>query len=207
MQRCRSTFTGGIEEDDQAIKLIDIIDETRPLSLALPSNLSYLQNDNGYLYSNNPGTSGFVAMVNFINDKYVITFRGTDSSLTAYGSTLQVVLAGTPPTAPASQLYQGILDYGDANTSAHLGRGSVAATQWDAAKDLVDFVLYSLAGGDKSKVVVTGQSMGGGLAALASAYFGVEGNVFAPAPYGNQLTVEAMRLAMPAFMAGGRPSI
>ena len=93
-----------------------------------------------------------------------------------------------------------VLDAGDAYTSRYLGSGTTSVTQWDAAKALVDYVLSTLAGGVASKVVVTGQSMGGGLAGLASAYFGVQGDVFAPAPYAAQLHLEAVRKALDTFL-------
>jgi fermentation-respiration switch protein FrsA (DUF1100 family) len=184
---------------DQAIKLKDITGTTNPLPVALPSGFN-LQSDNGYIYSNSGGASGFVAMVNFINGKYVVTFRGTDSNLTAIKSVQEAFINGNTPAPPTgSNLYQGQLDYGDAYTSRNLASGTTAVTQWDAAKALVQSVI-DLAG-DKTKVVVTGQSMGGGLAGLASAYFGIEGDVFAPAPYKAQLNIEAMRLGMAAFVA------
>ena len=50
------------------------------MQLVLPNNLSFLSNDNGYLYSNSGAMTSFVAMVNKIGDTYVITFRGTDSA-------------------------------------------------------------------------------------------------------------------------------
>jgi hypothetical protein len=189
---------------DQTIKLVDITGTTAPLTLSsLPAGLN-LQNDGGYIYSSGGGTSGFVAMVNLIGGKYVVTFRGTDSTYTAYGSVYAGALNGNTPVPTTPGLIQGILDYGDVYTSRNLGSGTTLTTQWDAAKALVDLVINNLAQGDKSKVVVTGQSMGGGLAGLASAYFGVEGNVFAPAPYAAQLKMEAMRKALPAFMAANQ---
>ncbi|SNT01411.1 Ca2+-binding protein, RTX toxin-related [Tardiphaga sp. OK246] len=186
---------------DQSIKLVDITGANAPLAIQnLPAGLN-LSSDNGYIYSTGGGTSGFVAMVNVIGDKYVVTFRGTDSNVSAWESVYAGFMNGNTPTAPTTpNTYQGVLDYGDLYTSRNLGFGSTSTTQWDAAKALVDLVLNTLANGDKSKVVVTGQSMGGGLAGLASAYFGVEGDVFAPAPYAAQLKIEAVRLALPEFL-------
>ena len=43
---------------DQSLKLSDITGERTPVQLVLPSNLSYLTNDNGYLYSNSGGLEG-----------------------------------------------------------------------------------------------------------------------------------------------------
>ncbi|MCS3761248.1 calcium-binding protein [Bradyrhizobium centrosematis] len=188
---------------DQSIKLSDITGgDSRPFQFVLPSSLNYLTNENGYIYSGSGGTTGFAAMVNFVNGKYVVTIRGTDSALTAYQSILQGILNGSAPTPTFPSLVQGKLDNGDAYTSRMLGWGTGAVTQWDATKGLVEYVIQTFAHGDASQVVVTGQSMGGGLAGLASAYFGVQGYVFAPAPYGAQLDVEAMRDAMPSFVAG-----
>ena len=193
------------EELDQSIHLEDILPGVQtPLDVnlaALPANLN-LQKDGGYIYANNGPDSGFVAMVNLIDGKYVVTFRGTDSIFSGWGSVFTSLLNGGSWQAPVGPtVVQGTLDYGDAYTSTQLGMGTANVTQWDAAKALVGYVINTLAQGDKSKVVVTGQSMGGGLAGLASAYWGVEGDVFAPAPYAAQLQVEAIRSALPTILA------
>jgi len=184
---------------DQAIKLSDVIGDQGlvPINVAaLPSGLN-LASDAGYIYSTGGGTSGFVAMVTQVGTQYVVTFRGVDSTLSAWGTVFANAMATNPPPPqnPAN-LIGSAVDTGDGYSSRYLGSGTTNVTQWDAAKALVEYVIEVLAGGNESRVVVTGQSMGGGLAGLASQYFGVQGYVFAPAPYKAQLDIEAMRYAV-----------
>ncbi|MGJ4927436.1 calcium-binding protein [Bradyrhizobium sp. HKCCYLS2038] len=184
------------EQLDQSLKLLDILPgQANPLRLSLGNDSKYiLQNSDNYIYSKPGGANGFAAMVNQVGDKYVVTIRGTDTALGAWTSIWAQMLAGNQPVPPSGDnLYNGKIDYGDAYTSRNLGQGTVDVTQWDATKELVSFVLNNLAGGVASKVVVTGQSLGGGLAGLASAYFGVPGFVYAPAPYAAELNIEAAR--------------
>ena len=77
------------EVNDQSLKLSDIIDASRPLAInmaGLSASLNLVQGSDGYIYSTGGATSGFSAMVNRIGDQYVITFRGTDSTLSAWST-------------------------------------------------------------------------------------------------------------------------
>ncbi len=81
------------ERDDHALKLGDIKDGLTPLTdLPLPGGLNLTQDTSGYIYSTGGGTSGFCAMVTLIGGKYVVTFRGTDSTVSAWESVYQNLL-------------------------------------------------------------------------------------------------------------------
>jgi Ca2+-binding RTX toxin-like protein len=187
------------ETNDQGIKLTDIRAGLTPLQ-NIPVQgfgLNLTQDASGYIYSTGGGTSGFCAMVTLVDNKYVVTFRGVDSTLSAWETVYaNAIAANPPPPQNPATLTGNVVDTGDGYTSRNVGAGTTNVTQWDAAKALVEYVVETLAGGNENNVVVTGQSMGGGLAALASLYFGVEGNVFAPAPFKAQLDIEAMRDAV-----------
>jgi hypothetical protein len=120
------------EDSDQAIKLTDIRSGLRLTSVdtsLLPASLN-LTSDGGYIYSTGGGTNGFVAMVTQIEGKYIVTIRGTDSTLSAWGTTLTAALTGNSPATPTTPtLIQGVMDYGDAYTNRNLGFGTTAVTQ------------------------------------------------------------------------------
>jgi Ca2+-binding RTX toxin-like protein len=164
-------------------------------------NLAY--DPQGYIYSTGGNTSGFGALVvqDMLTGKWVITFRGTDSTVNGWTAGLANLTnwsSPTPPSGPTLFGGPGKLDYGDGYTGGALGFGTTSVTQWDAAKKLVAQVI---ADHGAANVVVTGQSLGGGLAALASAYFGVEGHAFAPGPVGNQIAIEEGRVAAASVVA------
>lgn len=80
-------------------------------------------------------------------------------------------------------------DIGDFVNNINLGNGLHRNTQLDDAMALASYALNQLAGGDPSKVVVVGQSLGGGLAGVVSALLDVKGYAFAPAPFQKTLNV------------------
>jgi hypothetical protein len=90
------------EQNDQAIKLSDIRDDLAPLQdLGVQSfGLGLIQDTNGYIYSTGGGTSGFCAMVTLIGGQYVITFRGVDSALSAWGAVFASDSSPPPPQNP-----------------------------------------------------------------------------------------------------------
>ena len=193
------------DDTDQAIKLSDISDGLTPLlGIGVQSfGLSLTQEASGYIYSTGGGTSGFAALVTKVGSKYVITFRGTDSTVSAWSSVWNANwLNNPPPPQNPATLNGNAIDAGDSYSNRNLGSGTTAVTQWDAAKALVQLILTSpaFANNVASNVVVAGQSLGGGLAGLASAYFGVEGYVFAPAPFKSQLQIEAGRAVIASFV-------
>jgi predicted esterase YcpF (UPF0227 family) len=76
-------------------------------------------------------------------------------------------------------------DKEDLLNDALLGAGTTLPSQFDDALALTQAVIDQL-GGDRSKVVVVGQSLGGGLAGLVSGVLNVESYIFDPAPFQNQ---------------------
>jgi hypothetical protein len=116
------------EANDQAIKLSDI-------GVAPPINLSGLASlglnltqEGGYIYSTGGGTGGFCAMVSELGGKFIVTIRGTDSTVSAWSSTLRGLwnaassLNSPPPPADPATLVENVVDAGDGYTSGNLGR-------------------------------------------------------------------------------------
>src|SRR5713226_4220592 len=107
---------------DQAIKLADIPGISEPLNVdvsKLPASLNLTQKD-GYIYSTGGDTAGFVALVTKVNGKFVITLRGTDSTVSAWTSAMAAALVSLLP-APIGAIskipFRGKIDYGDAYTN------------------------------------------------------------------------------------------
>jgi hypothetical protein len=63
--------------------------------------------------------------------------------------------------------------------------GNAAETQFD---DALRLTLAAMKAAPGQRIVLVGQSLGGGLASLVSAVLGLQAYVFAPAPFANELT-------------------
>lgn len=175
-RRADSDF--GVKADDDlgvSVALGDV--ETIPTR-----NGGVLQRIDDYFYGMD---TGFVGRVVKKGDVYYVVYRGTDMSGGLDGSTLATIFGGSP----SSQV--DAFDFTKANFPLALGR--TGRTQLDDALALYDAAAAQVG---SSKVVVVGQSLGGGLAGLVSALRGVDGYGFDPAPFKSQLRVEAQVLAI-----------
>ena len=88
-----------------------------------------------------------------------------------------------------------LVDAGDIYTNGLLGQGTYQETQYDDARAMFDVVNDHLTT-DGQEVVLTGQSLGGGLAALVSAEKGVESHTFGMAPFQRQFEIIGQRNAV-----------
>lgn len=122
----------------------------------------------GMIYSGSQ--SGFAAEVLRINGRFVVVFRGTDTD----NST----------------------DKGDISADITLGSGGVLGGQIADMQHLMSIV-NSLTGA-AGNVTIVGQSLGGGLALLAGATYGVETYAYDPAPFASELATLAMQAAAKA---------
>ena len=183
--------------NDQALSISDIDaitslnstvqlpDSAKPVFVTGPDfqNLGNLLTDGIYYYSER----GFVGTIVRVGDKFVVIFRGTDTTLSGWSSVVAVA-TGNDTTPDGS-----IIDLQDSDSNKRLGEGTTGVSQWDDARALTEKAIQLAidAGFTKDAVVVVGQSLGGGLVGLASAILGVEGHAIAPAPFENQLKIEA----------------
>jgi hypothetical protein len=146
---------------DQPIQLGDIANSKDDSDVVRPPSLT--KDPSGFYYDD---ATGFVGQVVDANGKIFVVFRGTDlGSLTDF-------------------------DSGDIDADGSLAAGTTARSQLDDALALTRAAIAA-AGGDASKVVVTGQSLGGGLAGLVSGLLNVKSYLFDPAPFANQFNVIA----------------
>lgn len=120
------------------------------------------------------------------NEKYYVVFRGTDSN-EAFTTGFTKALGGLRDQFAEDESRNS--DIGDFVNNVNLGKGRHHNTQLDDAMALARYALNQLAGGDPSKIVVVGQSLGGGLAGVVSALLDVKGYAFAPAPFQKTLNV------------------
>ena len=134
---------------------------------------------NGMVYTINQ--DGFAAQVLQNGSQYIVIFRGTD-------------LVGLTSS-----------DTGDLSADYSLSQGSPNAGQLTAMQRLMQTVIAQAGG--PSNVTVAGQSLGGGLAALAGAEFGVQAHVFDPAPFAAQLWTDAITAAATSTLNSSGTSI
>ena len=140
------------------------------------------QGSEGFVYS--IVNSGFVAQVlQDVDGNITIVFRGTDW--------------GPDGIVP----YSGV-ESGDRNTDLALGFGSATNTQIKEAIALTKAAI-DRAQLDGTTVTVVGQSLGGGLAGIVSAQLNVKSYLFDPAPFDNQIRVQAAEVVtdLPAYAA------
>jgi hypothetical protein len=137
--------------------------------------------NNGMVYSASNPVDGFAAQVlQNAAGQFIVVFRGTD------------VVSAT------------VNDGGDLSADHSLASGTPLASQSVDMQKLMTAVLEK-ANGVAANVTVVGQSLGGGLASLAAAEYGVQGHVFDPAPFAAQLWPDAIAATMQltAGMSGG----
>ncbi len=140
------------------------------------------QDGNTAYYYNN--ATGFVGRIVQANGKVFVVLRGTDMA----GSLADILAAEAGYNSSNS------IDINDFNfANLPLGRGTTGVTQYDDALALTQAAL-AIAG--SRQVVVTGQSLGAGLAGLVSANLNLESYLIAPAPFQNQLDIQATLFAL-----------
>lgn len=84
------------------------------------------------------------------------------------------------------------LDSNDVDNGAKMGLGSLSSSSQAAdALALAQYALDVLAGGDRTRVQVIGQSQGGGLAGFVGGVLDLKGYLFAPAPFAKQFIAQA----------------
>jgi hypothetical protein len=134
--------------------------------------------------------TGFVGRVVTDGAVTYVVFRGTDMSGGLSDAVTDIAAnyfhVGTP-------IKTDVNDFSFANLP--LGSGTTERTQLDDAVALAQAA--QVAAGDQI-VVAVGQSLGGGLAGLVSVLLNLPGIAIAPAPFANQLIVEAQRIAVQA---------
>ena len=207
---------------DQALDLREIVDnqnldfEFNGAGDELPTELQAagLRENGGHLYTsssplNGPANpNGFSAFVINDNGQYTIVFRGTDlagddaATLGSYAQASLNPFANSPLDVTRQDGDDILVDGGDTISNLRLGQGVFDSdqpadepTQWQTAQVLVEFIL-SIPGVMPEDVTVVGQSLGGGLAGLAAAVYGLEGFLFGPAPFQNQLIDHARENAL-----------
>ncbi|WP_316179578.1 calcium-binding protein [Bradyrhizobium sp. SZCCHNRI1009] len=142
----------------------------------------YEDGNSAFYYDDTTGFAGRV-VVNNTDDTVYVVFRGTDMA----GSLKDLAVAKAGFERSSS------IDLRDFNYGNFvLGRGTSSRTQFDDALALAQAAEAVAAG---RKVVVVGQSLGGGLAGLVSATLGLPAYLIAPAPFQHQLEFEATRYA------------
>ena len=151
----------------------------------------FTEND-GYYYNNN---SGFVGRIVEANGTVFVVFRGSDLAGTFMEDGLQAMF--TTPTPPGQPT---VADAYDWNDNYYLGTGTTQRTQLDDALALLELAKQNF---PTSQIIVTGQSLGGGLASLVTAIHNarnpvdmVKGYAIAAAPFAAQLDVEATLIAL-----------
>lgn len=147
-----------------------------------------LENKEYYYYSE----KGFVGRVVEKDGVVYVVFRGTDEA-SSFIDGFQKMMR-----TPSLKDPEYISDLGDWSTNLALGKGTLQATQLDDALALTQAAKeYALLNG--LAVQVVGQSLGGGLAGLVATLEDVPGYAIAPAPFQNQLLIEATLIALQPF--------
>ncbi|WFT94411.1 hypothetical protein QA633_40185 [Bradyrhizobium barranii] len=146
---------------DVPLRLSDIFESTPPSVVFDPDQLTaagLIAGSDGMIYS--AKETGFAAQVLNVGGRITVAFRGTDMATT--------------------------WDWPDLEADKAIGAGT--ETGVGQVNDLVNLMnlVVGQAGGAVN-VTVTGQSLGGGLAVLAGAFYGVQTYAFDTAPFGNEL--------------------
>lgn len=152
-----------------------------------PSGLTFVRtngtnNPDGFYYDD---ATGFVGHVSLVNGTIYVNFRGTDLSGGMLDAGASAVSASVGWDWMAGNPTQ--VDNKDFQTNVSLGFGATATTQMDDALALTQLALnYANDQVPPLNVVVSGQSLGGGLAALVSGIMNVESYGIDPAPFQRQ---------------------
>ncbi|WLC07303.1 VCBS domain-containing protein [Bradyrhizobium elkanii] len=147
-------------DQDSPLRPLDILPDASAAQLndiALSSLGLSYDRGTGMVYSTTG--DGFGAQVLQVGGQYIVAFRGTD--------------------------WAGSKDGGDFTADVELGAfGSLNNQVLDLMNLMTNVINTS---GTSANITVVGQSLGGGLATLASAIYGVKAYVYDPAPFGNEL--------------------
>lgn len=146
---------------DAPLRLSDIFEQTpAAVPFANPDldAAGLIAGSDGMIYS--AKETGFAAQVLNVGGRVVVAFRGTDMATT--------------------------WDWPDLDADQAIGGGSeIGLGQVNDLVNLMNLVVSQPGGA--ANVTVTGQSLGGGLAVLAGAFYGVQTYAFDTAPFGNEL--------------------
>ncbi|MDJ0921321.1 MAG: calcium-binding protein, partial [Henriciella sp.] len=205
-------------EDDQAIDIFNDLEQVSEVPGLTPAALNTigLKDDPsapGYVYD---PSNGFAAYVVEMDGKTVVAFRGTDSDYGSVGwentfdiidtfTSIGAASLGDTNIQNARLKVDGdyVVDGGDVVSNVQLGTGvydkdltedGQVGTQWQSAKVLIDLLIEDL-NIPATDIVVTGHSLGGGLAGLTAIKYNLENYLFGPAPFENQLEKEADQMA------------
>jgi hypothetical protein len=148
------------------------------------SPIGLQQDGTSAFYYNN--ATGFVGRVVIANGKVFVAFRGTD--MAGGISDLLAAKVGFERTSAID-----VKDFDYANSPLSFGTSS--ASQLDDALALTR-AAKTFAASQGMELVVAGQSLGGGLAGLVSAIENVKSYLIAPAPFQNQLEIQATLFAL-----------
>lgn len=154
-------------------------------NVSLTAPMGGVQRDDitGFYYNN---ATGFVGRVVIANGKVFVAFRGTD--MAGGISDLIAAKVGFERTSAID-----VKDFDCANSPLCFGTSS--ASQLDDALALTR-AAKTFAASEGMELVVAGQSLGGGLAGLVSAIENVKSYLLAPAPFQNQLEIQATLFAL-----------
>ncbi|MEM9634461.1 MAG: hypothetical protein AAGA50_24240, partial [Pseudomonadota bacterium] len=204
----RDTLDADItDEDIGKILSVSTPGSTSGFHETLTQTGKYEIDPQGYIYAiDTPDGSGvdngFVARVVKTGDTYYITFRGSDLSndfidLSFDNAAVAVVSGGADSIAKKSEVDESAfqssnpnLDYADWYWNGAQGVGTIDRNaQIFSALEVAQAVRDAVQadGGNDSQIVVTGQSLGGGLAGVVGAVTGLETITYAAAPFKNQI--------------------
>ena len=187
------------DPSDQAITFSDIGVQAKSVT---GTGLTGDPNADGYYYNNANGFVGSVTEKLGASTVYV-TFRGTDNS-GGFGDVVDDLFTSPLEWAgfstPGSGGHSDPGDFNYANTA--LGSGTLIRTQLD---DALALARAAIAQNPGKQIVITGQSLGGGLAGLVTAILSYEGfavssYAYAAAPFQDQLQVESSIYAVAAIL-------
>jgi hypothetical protein len=130
-------------------------------AVVVRGGITGLSEDNRYYYYND--ATGFVGRVVEANGKIFVVLRGTDLS-SEFSDALSAMFADTP--APVNPAGDNTVDNADWYQHYQMGHATLEPSQLDDALKLLD-AAKGIA--DGREIIVTGQSLGGGLAALVTA--------------------------------------
>ena len=159
-------------------------------------NLNEVESAEGTIFYYNDAT-GFVGHVAQVGNKIYVSYRGTDLA-GGMGTALGAALEAKIKVGWGDSDY---VDHRDFDTNVRLGSGTTLPSQLDDALVLYDMAARyaaqqeSSAPGTTFQVIVSGQSLGGGLSGLVSGITGAEGYGIDSAPFLNQFRALAITQA------------
>lgn len=146
-----------------------------------------------YYYS----SRGFVGRAVEKDGILYVVFRGTDSAESFYDGYTKAQAAGAFNNQ-SIQAPDKLSDWGDWATNSKLGLGTLDDTQLEDALAFAQAAKQYVQGKDLS-IHVVGQSLGGGLAGLVATLEDLPATLIAPAPFNNQIAIEATLMALKPY--------